>query len=109
MDSARSAGTSLQAVYEKAAVKAGMQTGSGTEGSARGEKAAPSRVAPSVVTKIRSIGDILDDAQKDVYDELWISLESYPQILEAYLPLLSFYADNAFPDSAVDLKQNAIN
>jgi len=72
------------------------------------EKAAPSRVPPSVVKKLRGIGDVLDNAQADVYDEIWISLESYPPSLQAYFPLMNYYAETAFPDSGDD-SQRAIN
>lgn len=99
MEAAREAGGKIQNV---------MKQGSPKQGSSVQEKAAPSRLPPSVVKQIRGIEDILDEAQTDVYDEVWVSLETYPQILEAYLPVLNYYADNAFPDSG-DETQRQIN
>lgn len=93
MDRVREAGTKLQSVVDN-------QTGE--------KKAAPSRVPPSVVTKLRGVEDILDQAQNDLYNEVWPALEADPEILEAYLPLFNYYAENAFPDTDDDA-QNAIN
>eukprot|EP00440_Ansanella_granifera_P060517 gb/GFBE01065593.1/.p1 GENE.gb/GFBE01065593.1/~~gb/GFBE01065593.1/.p1 ORF type:complete len:771 (+),score=177.81 gb/GFBE01065593.1/:1-2313(+) len=72
-----------------------------------GEKEPALRVEPGVVKKIRDIGDILDEAQSDVYKEEWKSLEVYPPILRAYIPLMTYYSDNAFPDDEGDKYVNA--
>mmetsp|Transcript_91603 Transcript_91603/g.163030 ORF Transcript_91603/g.163030 Transcript_91603/m.163030 type:complete len:546 (+) Transcript_91603:2-1639(+) len=73
-----------------------------------GDKEAPSRVSKSVAQKIRDIGDILDEAQKDVYDEDWLSLQVYPQILRAYTPLLNYYPYQAFPETS-DTDKSYVN
>jgi len=101
METAREAGAKVQ--------KAMQQKGGGPQlQGGQQEKEAPSRVAPSIVKKIRSIADILDEAQDDVYNELWISLESLPQQMQAFIPLLEYYADTAFPDGG-DSSQRMIN
>jgi len=96
MDGARQAGTKFSTVVGK------------FEPSAANDKVATSRVPPSVVKQLRGIEDILDQAQEDVYDEVWVSLETYPQVLQAYVPVLNYYADAAFPDSGDD-SQKQIN
>ncbi|CAE7272463.1 PET8 [Symbiodinium pilosum] len=93
MDSARAAGAKLQDVVQKVG--------------ATGETGAPSRVSPSVVKKIRDIGDILDEAQADVYKEEWLSLKVTPPLLRAYLPLMKSYPEEAFNDNVGDRYVNA--
>lgn len=92
MDSARQAGAKLQDVVQKVAP---METG------------ASSRVSPSVVKKIRDIGDILDEAQADVYKEEWLALKVTPSLLRAYLPLMQSYPLDAFNDNTGDKYVNA--
>ncbi|CAE7206773.1 PET8 [Symbiodinium sp. CCMP2456] len=92
MDSARQAGAKLQDVVQKVAP---MESG------------ASRRVSPSVVKKIRDIGDILDEAQADVYKEEWLALQVTPPLLRAYLPLMQSYPLEAFNDNTGDKYVNA--
>ncbi|CAE7925285.1 PET8, partial [Symbiodinium necroappetens] len=92
MDSARQAGAKLQDVVQKVAPT---------------ETGASSRVSPSVVKKIRDIGDILDEAQADVYKEEWLALKVTPSLLRAYLPLMQSYPLDAFNDNTGDKYVNA--
>ncbi|CAJ1385575.1 unnamed protein product [Effrenium voratum] len=94
MESARGTGARLQEVMQSIAA-------------APSEKGAPSRVSTSIVKKIRDIGDMLDEAQADVYKEEWLSLKVYPEILRAYLPLMEFYENQAFSDNNGDKQVNA--
>jgi len=54
-------------------------------------------VAPSVIERIRGVGNILDTCQQDIYDEFWVGLETYPGIVRSYVPLINYYTDTAFP------------
>lgn len=93
MESARGTGAKLQDVVKTLAPSS--------------EKGAPSRVSVSVVKKIRDIGDMLDEAQADVYKEEWMSLKVYPSILRAFLPLMEYYEKEAFNDGNGDKYVNA--
>ncbi|CAE7336664.1 PET8 [Symbiodinium natans] len=94
MDSARQAGAKLQGVMQ-------------TVASSTAETGPPSRVSPSVVKKIRDVGDILDEAQADVYKEEWQALKVTPSLLRAYLPLMKYYPQEAFNDNVGDKYVNA--
>eukprot|EP00931_Biecheleriopsis_adriatica_P010855 TRINITY_DN111919_c0_g1_i1.p1 TRINITY_DN111919_c0_g1~~TRINITY_DN111919_c0_g1_i1.p1 ORF type:complete len:767 (+),score=156.82 TRINITY_DN111919_c0_g1_i1:28-2328(+) len=85
METARNTGTKLQNVVQSFAFS--------------GQKEAPKRVSPSIVKMIRDVGDILNEMQSDVYGEEWRSLEVYPNILRAYLPLMDYYPVQAFPEN----------
>ncbi|GKY92845.1 hypothetical protein MPSEU_000254100 [Mayamaea pseudoterrestris] len=50
--------------------------------------------------KIRGIGYIMDELQRDLMQERWADVETYPQQLRSYVPLLTTYTDSAFPSDA---------
>jgi len=93
MESARGTGAKLQDVVKSIAPPT--------------EKGPPSRVSASVVKKIRDIGDMLDEAQADVYKEEWLSLKVYPSVFRAFLPLMEYYEKEAFSDNNGDKYVNA--
>mmetsp|Transcript_14128 Transcript_14128/g.31975 ORF Transcript_14128/g.31975 Transcript_14128/m.31975 type:complete len:859 (-) Transcript_14128:190-2766(-) len=87
--------------YERAteAAKAATQRLTQPLGQADEERIEPveNGVPSSVVRKLRSIGDLLDDAQQDIYDETWVSLATYADLLRAYKPLFKYYNENGTP------------
>eukprot|EP00435_Cladocopium_sp_Y103_P011484 s3289_g3.t1 len=86
MESARDAGAKLQDVAPAPPT----------------EKGPASRVSASVVKKIRDIGDMLDEAQADVYKEEWLTLKVYPSVFRA-----EYYEKEAFSDGVGDKFVNA--
>lgn len=95
MESARDAGAKLQDVASSIAPAPPT------------EKGPASRVSASVVKKIRDIGDMLDEAQADVYKEEWLTLKVYPSVFRAFLPLMEYYEKEAFSDGVGDKFVNA--
>jgi len=47
--------------------------------------------------KIRSIGQVLDELQRDLMQERWDLVEQYPNQLRSYVPVFTTYTDSAFP------------
>lgn len=47
--------------------------------------------------KIRSIGQVLDELQRDLMQERWDLVEQYPVQLRSYVPVFTTYTDSAFP------------
>eukprot|EP00913_Durusdinium_trenchii_P004145 g3840.t1 len=89
MESARGTGAKLQDVVKTLAPSS--------------EKGAPSRVSVSVVKKIRDIGDMLDEAQADVYKEEWMSLK----VRWIHFIRPEYYEKEAFNDGNGDKYVNA--
>lgn len=50
--------------------------------------------------KIRSVGDILDELQRDLMQERWDLVEKYPTQLRSFVPVFTTYTDAAFPSDA---------
>lgn len=57
----------------------------------------PALVPASVVERIRGMSQILDTCQQDIYNEVWIGLQTYADILRGHLPLMSYYTETAYP------------
>eukprot|EP00551_Chaetoceros_affinis_P013271 CAMPEP_0203685370 /NCGR_PEP_ID=MMETSP0090-20130426/48514_1 /ASSEMBLY_ACC=CAM_ASM_001088 /TAXON_ID=426623 /ORGANISM="Chaetoceros affinis, Strain CCMP159" /LENGTH=331 /DNA_ID=CAMNT_0050554561 /DNA_START=181 /DNA_END=1172 /DNA_ORIENTATION=+ len=47
--------------------------------------------------KIRKVGDIMDELQRDLMQERWDLVEKYPEQLRSYVPVFTTYTDSAFP------------
>mmetsp|Transcript_31765 Transcript_31765/g.69435 ORF Transcript_31765/g.69435 Transcript_31765/m.69435 type:complete len:719 (+) Transcript_31765:67-2223(+) len=58
------------------------------------------RIEKAALRRLRGISDFLDDIQKDIYSESWVTLATYPRSLRAYVPLLTYYTDTAFPPNS---------
>jgi len=53
--------------------------------------------------KIRLVGNILDELQRDLMQERWDLVEKYPEQLRSFVPVFTKFTDSAFPsDSATD-------
>jgi len=50
--------------------------------------------------KIRLVGNILDELQRDLMQERWDLVEKYPEQLRSYVPIFTKYTDLAFPSNA---------
>lgn len=67
------------------------------------------KVEKAAIRSLRGISSVLDRMQADLYDESWMSLSIYPNILRAYIPLLNYYADAFYPDSSDDVQADNMN
>lgn len=47
--------------------------------------------------KIRNIARVMDELQRDLMQERWDLVETYPAQLRSFVPLLTTYTDSAFP------------
>lgn len=54
--------------------------------------------------KIRKVGDIMDELQRDLMEERWDLVERYPEQLRSYVPVFTTYTDAAFPTEAPEDK-----
>lgn len=50
--------------------------------------------------KIRKVGDIMDELQRDLMQEKWDLVEKYPDQLRSFVPVFTTYTDSAFPTDA---------
>lgn len=50
--------------------------------------------------KIRKVGSIMDELQRDLMQERWDLVEKYPAQFRSYVPLFTTYTDAAFPTEA---------
>jgi len=50
--------------------------------------------------KIRNIGGILDELQRDLMQERWDLVDTFPEQLRSYVPVFTKYTDAAFPSDA---------
>jgi len=50
--------------------------------------------------KIRGVGTILDELQRDLMQERWDLVEKYPDQLRSFVPVFTTYTDAAFPSDA---------
>jgi len=50
--------------------------------------------------KVRSLGVILDELQRDLMQERWDLIERYPIQLRSYVPIFTTFTDSAFPTDA---------
>lgn len=50
--------------------------------------------------KIRKVGFIMDELQRDLMQERWDLVEKYPPQFRSYVPLFTTYTDAAFPTDA---------
>jgi hypothetical protein len=53
-----------------------------------------------LASKIRNIGSVMDELQRDLMQERWDLIESYPAQLRSYVPVFTTYTDSAFPSDA---------
>mmetsp|Transcript_7645 Transcript_7645/g.15731 ORF Transcript_7645/g.15731 Transcript_7645/m.15731 type:complete len:374 (+) Transcript_7645:88-1209(+) len=51
-------------------------------------------------SKIRRVGRIMDELQRDLMQERWDLVEEYPAQLRSYVPVFTTYTDSAFPSDA---------
>ncbi|KAL7559666.1 hypothetical protein ACA910_016489 [Epithemia clementina (nom. ined.)] len=51
-------------------------------------------------SKIRKVGRIMDELQRDLMQERWDLVELYPAQLRSYVPVFTTYTDSAFPTDA---------
>lgn len=51
-------------------------------------------------SKIRKVGRIMDELQRDLMQERWDLVEAYPAQLRSYVPVFTTYTDSAFPSDA---------
>eukprot|EP00929_Paragymnodinium_shiwhaense_P053233 TRINITY_DN26648_c0_g1_i1.p1 TRINITY_DN26648_c0_g1~~TRINITY_DN26648_c0_g1_i1.p1 ORF type:complete len:787 (-),score=113.08 TRINITY_DN26648_c0_g1_i1:285-2513(-) len=58
------------------------------------------KIEKAALEKVRKVEDVLDEMQKDIYSESWVSLATYPGLLRSYVPLLTYYTDAAFPEGS---------
>lgn len=59
------------------------------EGKGQMEKAA--------LRSLRSLGDVFDRLQEDIYSESWVTLSTYPMAIRSYFPLFTYYTDGVYP------------
>lgn len=50
--------------------------------------------------KIRSVGNIMDELQRDLMQERWDLVEKFPDQLRSYVPVFTTFTDSAFPSDA---------
>jgi len=50
--------------------------------------------------KIRLVGNILDELQRDLMQERWDLVEKYPEQLRSFVPVFTKFTDSAFPSDA---------
>lgn len=50
--------------------------------------------------KIRKVGNIMDELQRDLMQEKWDLVEKYPDQLRSFVPVFTTYTDSAFPTDA---------
>jgi len=63
----------------------------------------PPRALGGLPKKIRAVGNIMDELQRDLMQERWDLVERYPDQLRSYVPVFTTYTDSAFPsDSPTD-------
>lgn len=55
------------------------------------------KVAGGLTAKIRSIALVMDELQRDLMQERWDLVETYPAKLRSYVPVFTTYTDSAFP------------
>mmetsp|Transcript_25590 Transcript_25590/g.36051 ORF Transcript_25590/g.36051 Transcript_25590/m.36051 type:complete len:327 (-) Transcript_25590:65-1045(-) len=69
-----------------------------------GSDQARKKILNGPVAKIRTdVGRIMDELQRDLMQERWDLVESYPAQLRSYVPIFTTYTDSAFPsDEATD-------
>lgn len=47
--------------------------------------------------RIRRVGNVMDELQRDLMQEKWDLVETYPSQLRSFVPLFTTYTDSAFP------------
>lgn len=94
-------GSTQEVLYENWYVRAARQF---KKNLADKPAVSPKPVPMTVAKRIRTIGSLLDLAQRDIYNEVWASLEIDAEVLKAYLPLCEYYIDAAFPQDGADLQ-----
>ncbi|KAL3765135.1 hypothetical protein ACHAW5_000804 [Stephanodiscus triporus] len=57
----------------------------------------PSKRLGGLSNKIRSVSKIMDELQRDLMQERWDLVDTYPQQLRSYVPVFTSYTDSAFP------------
>ncbi|KAL3784707.1 hypothetical protein HJC23_007716 [Cyclotella cryptica] len=69
------------------------------DGENRGVKGMPSptKKTSGLGYKIRSVSKVMDELQRDLMQERWDLVETYPNIFRSYVPILTAYTDSAFP------------
>lgn len=50
--------------------------------------------------KIRNVGNVMDELQRDLMQERWDLVEKYPEQLRSYVPIFTAFTDSAFPSDA---------
>jgi len=55
--------------------------------------------AGGLANKIRQMCFILDELQRDLMQERWDDLETYPAQIRSYVPIFTAYTDTAFPSN----------
>jgi len=51
----------------------------------------------AALRSLRSLGDVFDRLQEDIYSESWVTLSTYPQAIRSYFPLFTYYTDGVYP------------
>mmetsp|Transcript_5746 Transcript_5746/g.8363 ORF Transcript_5746/g.8363 Transcript_5746/m.8363 type:complete len:321 (-) Transcript_5746:45-1007(-) len=66
-----------------------------------GTDAGTKRKLNGPVVKIRNdVGRVMDELQRDLMQERWDLVESYPPQLRSFVPIFTTYTDSAFPSDA---------
>mmetsp|Transcript_8942 Transcript_8942/g.16215 ORF Transcript_8942/g.16215 Transcript_8942/m.16215 type:complete len:306 (-) Transcript_8942:1168-2085(-) len=55
------------------------------------------RVGGGMASKIRKVGTVMDELQRDLMQERWDLVEKYPQQLRSFVPVFTTFTDAAFP------------
>lgn len=50
-----------------------------------------------LVSKIRNVGTVMDELQRDLMQERWDLVQAFPAQLRSYVPIFTTYTDSAFP------------
>ena len=58
------------------------------------------RKAGGLASKIRKVSYVMDELQRDLMQERWDLVESYPAQLRSFVPVFTTYTDSAFPTDA---------
>lgn len=92
-----------QAIVKNTATSLSISSSSGTAGylpdMVGGYKKQPKGLG-GLAGKVRLIGGILDELQRDLMQERWDLIERYPIQLRSYVPVFTTFTDSAFPTDA---------
>lgn len=74
--------------------------GSSSTASQQPRQGPKNRRLGGLVSKIRGVGDVMDELQRDLMQERWDLVGNYPPQLRSYVPVFTTYTDSAFPSDA---------